>query len=82
MPLLKFRCKACGAVFDSLVAHGKMDEVQCEACGGSVERAYEGACLFGATAASASRSPSCPGSCEGHSHGCGHSGGCSCGAHH
>lgn len=63
MPLLKFRCKACGAVFDTLVPLSRMDDVRCEQCGETVERAYEGTCLFGMAGSSAGRGGSCAGDC-------------------
>ena len=83
MPLLKFRCKACGAVFDTLVSVSKMDEVRCESCSSAVERAYEGACLFGMSGSSAGRGAACSGNCDGCS-GCGshHGSGCQCGSCH
>lgn len=84
MPLLKYRCKACGAVFDALISLSQMDDVQCEACQGEVERAYEGACLFGMAGSSAGRGASCSGDCSGCSgcSGSGHGSGCHCGACH
>lgn len=84
MPLLKYRCNACGAVFDTLVSVSRMDDVKCEQCGGEVSRAYEGACLFGMSGSSAGRSGGCSGNC-GSCGGCGgkgHAGGCQCGACH
>lgn len=69
MPLLKFRCKSCGIVFDQLVFSSAMDAVRCETCGEPVERAYEGACLFGNPASSAGRKAGCD-NCSG-SCGCG-----------
>jgi putative FmdB family regulatory protein len=83
MPLLKYRCAQCGAVFDALVSLSKADQVRCEACGGPVQRAYQGACLFGMTGSSAGRGAGCSGHCESCA-GCGgahqHAGGCQCGA--
>lgn len=82
MPLLKYRCKACGEVFDALVSVSRMNEITCERCGGEVVRAYEGACLFGMSGSSAGRGGACSGDCGGCG-GCGdksHGGGCSCGA--
>lgn len=70
MPFLKYRCKDCNAVFDQLVAAAQMDAVRCESCGGEVERAYEGVCLFGNPASSAGRDSGCGGNCSGCS-GCG-----------
>lgn len=81
MPLLKYRCKACGAVFDALVPLSRVDAVKCEQCAGEVERAYEGACLFGMSGSSAGRGGACAGDC-GSCSGCGsasHGSGCSCG---
>ena len=42
MALLKFRCKACGKVFDELVSPSALNKVKCPECGGETERAYEG----------------------------------------
>lgn len=70
MPLLKYRCKDCGAVFDALVSYSRADDVTCERCGHPVERAYEGACLFGMAGSSAGRGAACSGDCGGCS-GCG-----------
>ncbi len=42
MPILKFRCKNCGQVFDKLVQLSAKDSVVCDKCGGETERAYEG----------------------------------------
>lgn len=84
MPLLKFRCKACNTVFDTLVPASRMDQVRCEHCAGEVERAYEGACLFGMAGSSAGRGSACAGDCSSCS-GCGgahHAGGCQCGSCH
>lgn len=84
MPLLKYRCKTCGAVFDALVTLSRMDDVHCEKCGGEVSRAYEGACLFGMAGSSAGRGAGCSGDCSSCA-GCGHdshSAGCQCGACH
>ncbi|MDR0896776.1 MAG: TIM barrel protein [Oscillospiraceae bacterium] len=85
MPLLKYRCTACGAVFDTLVSLSKTDQVRCEACGGAVERAYQGACLFGMAGSAAGRGAGCSGNCASCA-GCGgahqHAGGCACGACH
>lgn len=85
MPLLKFRCKSCGSLFDTLVSASKIDEVRCEECGAEVARAYEGKCLFGMSGSSAGRGSACSGDCSGCS-GCGghasHGGGCQCGACH
>ncbi len=85
MPLLKYRCKACNLVFDTLVSVSRMDAVLCEKCNGPVERAYEGACLFGMQGSGAGRGGSCSGNCEGctgcsggHAHGAG----CGCGGCH
>ncbi len=64
MPLLKFRCKKCGKVFDELTALTQMDRVKCPVCGGVTERAYEGKC---------SGSKSCGEGCGGN---CGSCGGC------
>lgn len=82
MPLLKFRCKDCGTVFDTLISTDKMHEVRCEDCQGEVVRAYEGACLFGMSGSSAGRGGSCAGNCGDCSGGCGgsHGSGCQCGA--
>ncbi len=83
MPLLKYRCKACGALFDALVSYQDAGSVTCEACAGPVERAYEGACLFGMSGSSAGRGAGCAGDC-GNCGGCGthtHGAGCQCGAH-
>lgn len=83
MPLLKYRCNQCDTVFDTLVSHARMHEVRCEACGGEVARAYEGACLFGMAGSDAGRGGECSencgcgGGCGGHHHG----GGCQCGHH-
>lgn len=82
MPLLKFKCKDCDTVFDTLVSASKMDAVRCEACGGEVARAYQGACLFGMAGSSAGRG-ACAGNCGSCATGCAsHSGGCSCGGCH
>lgn len=82
MPLLKYRCKECDTVFDTLVSTARMDSVRCERCGGEVSRAYEGACLFGMAGSSAGRGGGCSGDC-GSCGGCGESGGgCQCGACH
>lgn len=84
MPLLKYRCTSCQAVFDTLVSAARMDEVRCEQCGEAVERAYEGQCLFGMAGSSAGRSQGCSGQCAGCA-GCGssgHSSGCQCGGCH
>lgn len=78
MPLLKFRCTACGAVFDTLISAARIAEVRCEACGDAVERAYEGACLFGMVGASTDRGQTCDRSCAASPHG----GGCGCGHCH
>lgn len=83
MPLLKYRCTACGVVFDALVSSSSV-RVSCEACGGEVERAYEGKCLFGMSGSPAGRASTCDGQCGGCS-GCastGHASGCNCGACH
>ncbi len=83
MPLLKFRCAACDAVFDALIPASQIESVRCERCGGEVRRAYEGACLFGMQGSSAGRGAACSGDCGGCS-GCGssgHSSGCQCGCH-
>ncbi|MDR1599204.1 MAG: zinc ribbon domain-containing protein [Oscillospiraceae bacterium] len=67
MPLLKFRCGDCGAVFDELVGAsrlGRLDEVRCPGCGGVTERAYEGRCLFGMAGSDAGRG-GCGGDCGG-----------------
>ena len=45
MALLKFRCKACGKVFDELVSPAALNKVKCPECGGETERAYEGKCV-------------------------------------
>ncbi|MEG1547419.1 MAG: FmdB family zinc ribbon protein [Clostridia bacterium] len=44
MPLLKFRCKACGKVFDELVRLSDVESQRCPDCGEKAERAYEGKC--------------------------------------
>lgn len=64
MPLLKFKCKECNKVFETLISLSSVDTVRCE-CGGTVERAYEGRCLFGAPGQSAGRGSSCSGNCGG-----------------
>lgn len=47
MPLLKFKCDACGKVFDELVSAGGAGAV-CPDCGGrDVSRHYQGKCFFG-----------------------------------
>lgn len=84
MPLLKYRCKSCDKVFDTLVSVPKMDQVVCETCGKAVVRAYEGACLFGMSGSSAGRGSACSGDCSG-CNGCGshqHASGCQCSACH
>lgn len=82
MPLLKYRCKECGHVFDALVSVSRRNDVRCEQCEGEVERAYEGACLFGMAGSSAGRGKACDGDC-GSCGGCGgqHGAGCQCGCH-
>lgn len=71
MPMLKYRCNACGEVFDELVSVSGMDTVKCPECGANdSERAYEGKCLFGMKGSDAGRGCSCGGSCAGCS-GCG-----------
>ncbi|MDR0396226.1 MAG: zinc ribbon domain-containing protein [Oscillospiraceae bacterium] len=66
MPLLKFRCGDCGAVFDELVSASKLDSVKCPECAGASERAYEGRCLFGMAGSSAGRGGcGCGGDCGG-----------------
>lgn len=67
MPLLKFRCKKCGKVFDELVALSEIDNVKCPACNGEAERAYEGKCAGGKSGCGDSCCGSC-GSCSGHGH--------------
>ncbi|MDR1263530.1 MAG: zinc ribbon domain-containing protein [Oscillospiraceae bacterium] len=67
MPLLKFRCGKCEAVFDELVSASRLDRltaVKCPKCGGDTERAYEGRCLFGMAGSDAGRG-GCDGSCAG-----------------
>ena len=59
MPLLKFRCENCDIVFDQLVFSFDLGSVRCETCGSQVERAYEGACLFGNPASSVGRKAGC-----------------------
>lgn len=83
MPLLKYRCKACDTVFDTLVSVAKMQDVRCESCGAEAERAYEGACLFGMAGSMAGRGGSCSGDC-GSCGGCGghHGSSCQCGNCH
>lgn len=44
MPLLKYRCAACGKIFEELVSGKSAGLVRCPECGGSVSRAYEGKC--------------------------------------
>lgn len=53
MALLKFRCKACGKVFDELVSPSALNKVKCPECGGETERAYEGKCMRAGRAAAA-----------------------------
>lgn len=65
MALLKFRCKACGKVFDELISLAALDQVKCPACGGRTERAYEGKCV---RAGQSGCSGSCAG-CAGCKHG-------------
>ena len=72
MPLLKYRCAACGKVFEELVSFSRAEEAVCPACGEKAQRAYEGKCLFGLSGSSAGRGGS--GGCTGN---CATCGGCS-----
>jgi len=83
MPLLKFRCQSCGALFDTLVSLSRRNDVCCEDCGAAtVTRAYEGPCLFGMTGSSAGRGAACSGDCGGCSGCSSHAGACQCGGCH
>ena len=46
MPLLDFKCKDCGYIFDELVRSSEnIDEVVCPKCAGkNLMRVYEGKC--------------------------------------
>lgn len=47
MPILQYKCPACGKEFEELVkSHG--EEVLCPACGGKAERSWSG-CMYSAT---------------------------------
>jgi len=64
MPLLKFRCKECGQIFDELVRLSEAESQRCPRCGGQTERAYEGACPpRSITQSKAGCERSCPGCC-------------------
>ena len=77
MPLLKFRCKECGALFEELVSPCRVEEMTCDLCGGKAERAYEGKCHFGTLGSGgggcSGNCATCSG-CSNHNHasGCGH----------
>ncbi len=64
MPLLKFRCKSCGKVFDELIALSRIEGVLCPACGGQTERAYEGKCACGKSGGSCGGDCGCCGGCS------------------
>ena len=44
MPLLQYKCTACGKRFDELV-RSYLDEVKCPTCGGETTRDYSGEML-------------------------------------
>ncbi len=68
MPFLKFKCEACGKVFDELVRLEQVEALRCPDCGGKVKRAYEGKCL----GAKGGCGGNCGGSCASCGGGCGH----------
>ena len=48
MPLLDYRCKACGLQFDELVNEANRDKVACPKCGSrELSQVFAGKCLFG-----------------------------------
>lgn len=59
MPILQYRCKACGKKFEELVA--KFDvPVRCPDCGGETERDYSGE-MYSATGKPVKK---CSGNCK------------------
>lgn len=59
MPLLQYKCEACGKRFDELVK-SYLDEVKCPDCGGKTTRDYSGS-MFSATGKPAKN---CSGNCK------------------
>ena len=54
MPLLKFQCAECEAVFEELVLGQNVQSVRCPQCkSAAVERYYQGKCYFGMAGSSA-----------------------------
>jgi len=78
MPLLKFRCTGCGALFEDLVSPSQIDQVTCDLCGEKAERAYEGKCHFGSLGSGGGGG--CSGNCATCS-GCGSKQSSGCGRH-
>lgn len=68
MPLLKYRCTACGKRFEELVSLSNEKPIHCPDCGEKAERAYEGKCLFGTPGSGSGCSGNCSG-CSGCHHG-------------
>lgn len=59
MPILQYKCRACGQEFEELVK--KYDEkVSCPSCGEAAERSYSGA-MFSSTGKATSK---CSGNCK------------------
>lgn len=59
MPLLQYKCKACGKRFDELV-RSYLDEVKCPICGGETTRDYSGEML----SATGKPAKKCSGNCK------------------
>lgn len=59
MPLLQYRCPACGKTFEELVKKFT-DEIHCPECGKTAERCYCGA-MFTATG---KKTQKCSGNCS------------------
>nr|MDD6336339.1 zinc ribbon domain-containing protein [bacterium] len=72
MPLLDFKCRACGHRFEELVSLNHEGEVACPKCGSrELARVYEGPCAFGASCGKGQGAGGCSGSCA-HCKGCSH----------
>ncbi|MBQ8885117.1 MAG: zinc ribbon domain-containing protein [Clostridia bacterium] len=59
MPILQYKCKACGKRFEELVASYK-DEVKCPDCESETERDYSGA-MYSSTGQTSKK---CSGKCS------------------
>lgn len=63
MPLLKYKCNNCDAVFEELI-FGE-EEILCPKCKSKASRHYQGKCYFGTGAGSSGCSKSSCSGCSG-----------------